>query len=122
MMPRGSGGQGRSTLQPARLATKACAREWMSCARSALAAFKEPRDRWRPLLSKPTMRRRARLATVEREQKDERTSRKSTKAKGAHYEPNPDERSLTRGRRFTEDTSSGPSVRSRPPHHAGFAA
>jgi hypothetical protein len=43
------------------------------------------------------MRRRARLATVEREQKDERTSRKSTKTKGDHYEPNPDERSLTRG-------------------------
>src|SRR5229473_5976328 len=33
----------------------------------------------------------------EREQKDERTSRKSTKTKGAHYEPNSDERSLTRG-------------------------
>jgi hypothetical protein len=43
------------------------------------------------------MRRRARLATVECEQKDERTSRKSTKTKGDHYEPNPDERSLTRG-------------------------
>jgi hypothetical protein len=69
-----------------------------------LAAIEGPVHRWRPLLSEPTMRRRVRLATQEREQKGERTSRKSTNAKGASLRNVfHDERSLTRGAASQKD-------------------